>query len=84
MFLTPANLFHHRLHKKFADPANSVSGSYTVHTLSRRNQNFRVTSGTREYLVKQVRKWDADGRAGLNILTRPQWPAEHLLESSYR
>ncbi len=75
MFLTPANLFHYLLHKNFADPEDVVSGPFTVHTLSRRNHNFRVTSGAREYLVKQVRKWDPDGRASLEREASVYWQA---------
>lgn len=75
MFLTRASLFHYLLHKNFADPEHVVSGAFTVHTLSRRNHNFRVRSGTREYLVKQVRKWDADGRASLEREASVYWQA---------
>jgi len=75
MFLTRANIFHYLLHKRFADPEDVVSGAFTVRGLSRRNHNFRVTSGTREYLVKQVRKWDAEGRASLEREASVYWQA---------
>ena len=65
MFLTEANVLHYLLSKRFAAAEDVVSGNFLVRGLSRRNHNFRVTSGAREYLVKQVRKWDAEGRASL-------------------
>ncbi len=73
MFLTPANLFHYLLYKKFADSEDVVSGAFTVRSLSRRNRNFHVHSGTREYLVKQAAKWDADSRARLEREASVYW-----------
>jgi hypothetical protein len=75
MFLTEANVLHYLLDKRFAGPEDVVSGKFTVRSLSRRNHNFRVTSGTREYLVKQVRKWDAEGRASLEREAAVYWQA---------
>jgi Ser/Thr protein kinase RdoA (MazF antagonist) len=75
MYLTAANVLHYLLDKRFADPLDVVSGKFTVHGLSRRNHNFRVTSGAREYLVKQVRKWDAEGRASLEREAGVYWQA---------
>lgn len=73
MFLTPANLYYYLLHKKFADAEDVVSGQFTVRSLSRRNHNFRINAGSREYLVKQVRKWDAGGRASLEREASVYW-----------
>jgi len=75
MYLTAASVLHYLLEKRFADSMDVVSGNFTVRTLSRRNHNFRVTSGNREYLVKQVRKWDADGRASLQREAAVYWQA---------
>jgi Phosphotransferase enzyme family len=75
MYLTAANVLHYLLDKRFADPQDVVSGKFTVRGLSRRNHNFRVTSGAREYLVKQVRKWDAEGRASLEREAAVYWQA---------
>jgi Ser/Thr protein kinase RdoA (MazF antagonist) len=75
MYLTAANVLHYLLDKRFADPFDVVSGKFTVRGLSRRNHNFRVTSGAREYLVKQVRKWDAEGRASLEREAAVYWKA---------
>jgi phosphotransferase family enzyme len=65
VFLTEANLLHYLLEKRFADLETIVHGAYAVRALTRRNRNFRVTCGARSYLVKQVRKWDADGQESL-------------------
>ncbi len=73
MFLTEANVLHYLLDKQFANPRDVVSGHFTVRGLSRRNRNFRVTSGAREYLVKQVKKWDPDGRASLQREAAVYW-----------
>jgi Ser/Thr protein kinase RdoA (MazF antagonist) len=77
MFLTEANVLHYLLEKRFADPEDVVSGQFTVRGLSRRNRNFRVTSGAREYLVKQTRKWDADGRASIQREAAVYWQARN-------
>jgi Ser/Thr protein kinase RdoA (MazF antagonist) len=73
MFLTQANVLHYLLEKRFADLEDVVSCQLTVRTLSRRNHNFRVTSGAREYLVKQVKKWDAESRASLDREAKLYW-----------
>src|SRR5580704_4369443 len=75
MFLTEANVLHYLLSKRFAAAEDVVSGNFLVRGLSRRNHNFRVTSGAREYLVKQVRKWDAEGRASLEREAAVYWQA---------
>ena len=75
MFLTEANVLHYLLEKRFADPDDAVSGQFKVRNLSRRNQNLRVDSGTRTYLVKQVKKWDSDGRASLEREAAICWQA---------
>jgi aminoglycoside phosphotransferase (APT) family kinase protein len=75
MFLTEANVLHYLLEKRFAGSQDVVAGQYTVRGLSRRNRNFRVSSGAQEYLVKQVRKWDADGRASLEREAAVYWQA---------
>ena len=75
MFLTEANVFHYLLEKRFADAKDLVGGEFTVRSVSRRNRNFRVRSGEREYLVKQVRTWDSDGRASLEREAAIYWQA---------
>lgn len=77
MFLTEANVLHYLLEKRFADPEDVVSGRFTVRGLSRRNRNLRVTSGAREYLVKQTRKWDADGCASIQREAAVYWQARN-------
>ena len=76
MFLTKANVVHYLLEQRFADVAEVVGGEFQVHALSRRNQNFRVTAGKRQYLVKQVRKWDPDGRASIEHEASVYWQAK--------
>lgn len=76
MFLTEANVLHYLLEKRFAAPGDVVSGQFVVRRLSRRNQNFRVTSGGRQYVVKQVGKWDADGRSSLEREAAVYWHAK--------
>jgi Ser/Thr protein kinase RdoA (MazF antagonist) len=63
MFLTEANVLHYLLARRFARPENVVEGAFEVCNLSRRNRNYRVTCGPREYLVKQTGKWDYSGRS---------------------
>ena len=75
MFLTHANVLHYLIEKRFANAGDVVSGEFTVHTLSRRNLNFRVVAGNREFLVKQVRKWDSEGRASLEREAAVYWQA---------
>ncbi|MGD0301855.1 MAG: aminoglycoside phosphotransferase family protein [Bryobacteraceae bacterium] len=75
MFLTEANVLHYLLSERFAAIEDVVSGRFTVRGLSRRNHNFRVTSGAREYLVKQVRKWDAESRLSLEREATVYWQA---------
>jgi len=63
MFLTEANVLHYLLARRFTGLESVVEGTYEVRNLSRRNRNYRVTCGAREYLVKQTGKWDYSGRS---------------------
>jgi Ser/Thr protein kinase RdoA (MazF antagonist) len=65
MFLTEANVLHYLAGRGFTGFEPVVDGTFAVYNLSRRNRNFRVSCGTREYLVKQARKWDVAGRSSL-------------------
>lgn len=62
MFLTAASVLHYLVERQFADLETAVSGVFSVRSLARRNCNFHVTSGTREYLVKQAKDWDSESR----------------------
>jgi Ser/Thr protein kinase RdoA (MazF antagonist) len=66
MFLTEANVLHYLVEHRFADPGAVVDGQFAVRNLSRRNHNFRVTCGSREYLVKQAKQWTEPGRASID------------------
>jgi len=76
MFLTEANLLYYLLERRFADLDSVVDGAYRVRNLSRRNRNFRVTCGEREYLVKQPKKWDAASRRTLEQEAAVYWRAK--------
>src|ERR1035438_7736262 len=76
MFLTEAGVVHYLVEQRFADIADVVGGELRVHGISRRNLNFRVAAGKRQYLVKQVRKWDADGRASIEREAAVYWQAK--------
>jgi Ser/Thr protein kinase RdoA (MazF antagonist) len=65
MFLTEANVLYYLVDKQFADVETAVSGAFAVCPLTRRNLNFHVTCGTREYLVKQAKGWDFENRASV-------------------
>jgi hypothetical protein len=65
MFLTPSNLLHYLVEKQFGDVEAVVSGAFVVRSLARRNLNFHVTWGTREYLVKQAKGWDIEARTSV-------------------
>lgn len=65
MFLTPSNLLHYLVEKQFGDVEAVVSGAFVVRSLARRNLNFHVTCGTREYLVKQAKGWDFEARTSV-------------------
>uniref|UniRef100_Q01SN1 Aminoglycoside phosphotransferase n=1 Tax=Solibacter usitatus (strain Ellin6076) TaxID=234267 RepID=Q01SN1_SOLUE len=65
MFLTEANVLDYLTGRGFAGPEFVVRGEWTVRNLSRRNRNFRVTRGGREFLVKQAGTWDLPGRASI-------------------
>lgn len=56
MFLTEANVLQYLLARHFAVIEDVVAARYSVRDLSRRNRNYRVTCGSREYLVKQAKK----------------------------
>ena len=62
MFLTTANVLHYLVERQFADLVTAVSGAFSVRSLTRRNSNFHVICGTREYLVKQAKDWDSESR----------------------
>jgi hypothetical protein len=65
MFLTRSNVVHYIVEKEFCDLEAIVSGAFVVRSLTRRNLNFHVTCGTREYLVKQAKDWDFQARASV-------------------
>jgi len=65
MFLTEANVLHYLVEKQFADLETAVAGGFAVRSLTRRNLNFHVTCGAREYLVKQAKQWDLDARTSV-------------------
>lgn len=92
MFLTEANVLHYLLERRFADLESVVDGNFHVHNLSRRNRNFRVTCGTREYLIKQPKKWDWPGRRSVEREAAVYWqtktdpsfqPLKALVPESY-
>src|SRR5438034_4183344 len=62
MFLTEANVLHYLVQRGFVCSDAVTSGAYAVRNLSRRNRNFRVTTGAGEFLVKQARQWNYGGR----------------------
>jgi len=66
MFLAPANVLHYLVAHNFADLESVVNGQFAVRDLSHRNHSFHVTCGSREYLVKQPKKWDRSGRASFD------------------
>jgi hypothetical protein len=65
MFLTGANVLHYLVQRQFADLETAVRGAFAVRLLTRRNSNFHVTCGAREYLVKQAKDWDFAGRTSV-------------------
>src|SRR5258705_1566280 len=65
MFLTEASVLHYLARRGFADFDCVTGGAYAVRNLSRRNRNFRVSTGTREFLVKQARQWNLAGRSSI-------------------
>jgi Ser/Thr protein kinase RdoA (MazF antagonist) len=65
MFLTEANVLHYLAGRRFTDFQPVVDGTFTVRNLSRRNRNFRASCGSREFLIKQAKKWDVSGRSSL-------------------
>jgi serine/threonine protein kinase len=65
MFLTEANVLHYLVERQFADVETAVAGEFSVRALTRRNVNFHVTCGAREYLVKQAKRWDLEARTSV-------------------
>jgi hypothetical protein len=65
MYLSRSNLLHYLVEKQFSDLEPAVNGAFVVRSLTRRNLNFHVTCGAREYLVKQAKSWDFDARASV-------------------
>jgi Ser/Thr protein kinase RdoA (MazF antagonist) len=63
VFLTEANVLHYLVRRGFARYDAVTSGDYAVRNLTRRNRNFRVSTGAREFLVKQAGEWNHAGRA---------------------
>jgi Ser/Thr protein kinase RdoA (MazF antagonist) len=63
VFLTAANVLRYLVGRGYARPESVTSGTYAVDDLSRRNRNFRVSTGIREFLVKQAREWNRAGRS---------------------
>jgi len=62
MFLTDATVLDYLHARGFVGLDAVTSGQYAVRNLSRRNRNFRVSTGTTELLVKQARQWTVSGR----------------------
>jgi hypothetical protein len=73
MFLMEANVLHYLLERRFADLESVVDGAFQVRNLSRRNRNFQVICGAREYFIKQPRKWDAPSRRSLEQEASIYW-----------
>ena len=65
LFLTEANVLYYLVERQFGDLEAAVTGAFSVRSLTRRNLNFHVTLGTREYLVKQAKGWDLGVRTSL-------------------
>src|SRR5215471_19107331 len=62
MFLTEASVLHYLCDRGFAGYQAVTGGTYAVRNLSRRNRNFRISTGAGEFLVKQARQWNLTGR----------------------
>jgi fructosamine-3-kinase len=73
MFLTEASVLQYLLDRRFADLESVVDGEFYVGNLSRRNRNFRVVCGSRQYFLKQPKKWDAPSRRGLEQEAALYW-----------
>jgi Ser/Thr protein kinase RdoA (MazF antagonist) len=63
VFLTEANVLHYLVRRGFARYDAVARGDYGVRNLSRRNRNFRVSTGAQDFLVKQAGEWNHGGRA---------------------
>jgi len=63
VFLTEANVLQYLVRRGFARYDTVTDGSFAVRNLSRRNRNYRVCTGAREFLVKQAGEWHQSGRA---------------------
>ena len=92
MFLTEANVLQYLLERRFADLESVVDGAFQVLNLSRRNRNFQVSCGAREYFIKQPKKWDAQSRRSLEHEAAIYWqtktdtsfqPLRDLVPESY-
>src|SRR5579884_699776 len=44
---------------------SAVDGGFLVRPAGRRNRNFRVSAGGRDYFVKQARNWNYPGRSSV-------------------
>ncbi len=75
MFLTEASVLHYLLDRRFADLESVVRGAFDVRNLSRRNRNYRVTCGAREYFIKQPKRWDMASRRSLEREAGIYWRA---------
>src|ERR1035438_3137823 len=73
MFLTEANVLHYLVERNFAGMEAVVDGRFTVRNLSYRNYNFGVACGSREYLVKQPKKWTVSGRGSIDSEASFYW-----------
>lgn len=65
MFLTEASVLHYLVDRQFANFDAAVNGAFAVRSLTRRNRNFHVTCDGREYLVKQAKQWEYNGRSSV-------------------
>ncbi|HUB82431.1 MAG TPA: aminoglycoside phosphotransferase family protein [Bryobacteraceae bacterium] len=92
MFLTEASVLQYLLDRRFADLESVVDGDFSVANLSRRNRNFGVVCGARQYFLKQPKTWDASGRHTLEQEAALYWqcktdpgfqPVRALMPESY-
>jgi tRNA A-37 threonylcarbamoyl transferase component Bud32 len=87
MFLTEANVLHYLVERQFGDPETAVTGEFAVRSLARRNRNFHVTWGIREYLVKQAKDWDSESRTSVEreaaVYRHQETSRSHLLPQCY-
>jgi Ser/Thr protein kinase RdoA (MazF antagonist) len=76
MFLTEGSVLQYLLDRRFADLESVVDGSFYVGNLSRRNRNFRVVCGPRQYFLKQPKSWDAPSRRSLEQEAALYWQSK--------